>query len=52
MMEKRYRDYHRGDAAKKARVLKEVRAAKLSAAEKALMENTRSRYVYQKIPLD
>jgi hypothetical protein len=44
--------YQGGDAAQKARVVKEVRAAKLSAREKALMEDIRSRYGYQKIPME
>jgi hypothetical protein len=50
MMERWLAEYQTGDAAQKARVIKEMRAAKLSPAEKALMENTRSRYGYQKIP--
>jgi hypothetical protein len=51
-MEKWLSDYQTGDAAQKARVVKEVKTANLNAAEKALMENTRSRYGYQKIPIE
>jgi len=52
MMEKWLDLYQRGDANQKAQVIKEVKAAKLTAAERALMENTRSRYGYPKIPAE
>jgi|GEM_PF-3882195 len=52
MIEKWLERYQQGDAAQKAQVVKEVRAANLTAAEKALMENTRGRYGYARIPLN
>jgi hypothetical protein len=44
--------YQAGDAAGKADIVKKIRAANLTAGEKAFMEATRQRYGYAPIPLN